>query len=91
MILTAEQMEAALAKMSAEMREHLRFVIGALIECYTDDNAHGVLLVGSDNGEQLKLMAINATEMDVAELMTRANEHINFIAMQDAPPKEKFN
>jgi hypothetical protein len=91
MSLSAKEMEQALSEMDEDLRDHLRFVISSLIECYLDEDTHGLVMINNNNRDGLALIALNATEMDAAEMMIKANEHINAMAMQDAPPKEKFN
>jgi len=39
----------------------------------------------------MKVIAINATEMDAAALLSTADTYINYAVMEDAPPKENFN
>ena len=92
---SAEDMERALAKMSEEQRDHLKLVISELIQCYIDDDTHGLLLVANDSKNEthkkMKILSINATDMEAASLMQTAKEFINYSVMEDAPPKEKFN
>ena len=90
-ITTAEEMETAVNKMSAEQRDHLRIVISEIIQCYLDDDLHGMVLIGKAPYEPFKIMAVNTNEMDAAELLAAAQEYINGSVMENAPPKEKFN
>lgn len=90
-IATAEDMERALAQMDSEQHQHLRMLISEVIQCYIDEDTHGLLLIGSGQKEQMKLVAINATEMDAAALLSTADTFVNFTVMGDAPPKENFN
>lgn len=91
MIDTAEEMEAALLKMDEDQREHLRVLISELVQCYITEDLHGLVLVGKGQFKPLKIMSVNATDMEAAVLLSVANEYINYAAMQDAPPKEQFN
>ncbi len=84
-------MEKALAKMTPEQRDHLRLVISELVECYVNDEIHGLLLVGQTDKTPMKIMSINATDMEAASLLAMANDFINYSVMEDAPPKEQFN
>ncbi len=93
-ITSAEDMEKALAKMTPDQRDHLRLVISELVHCYVNDNTHGLLMVGNDSNNAdnpMKIMSINATDMEAATLLATANEYINYAVLEDAPPKEKFN
>lgn len=90
-VATQEDMERALAKMTEDQREHLKLVITELMHCYLDDNTHGLLLIGKNGAGPLKLLSINATDMEAASLMLMANDIVNYTVLEDAPPKEKFN
>jgi hypothetical protein len=90
-IATAEDMERALALMDSEQHQHLRMLISEVIQCYIDDDTHGLLLLGRGQKEPMKIVAINATEMDAAALLSTADTYINYSVMEDAPPKENFN
>jgi hypothetical protein len=81
----------ALERMTEGQRDHLRIVITELIQCYLNDDIHGMVLVGKPPYEPFKIMAVNTNEMDAAELLSAAQDYINGSVMEDAPPKEKFN
>lgn len=91
LINSAEEMETALAKMDADQREHLRIVISELIQCYLNDDLHGMVLIGKQPFLQFKLIAVNTNEIDAGNLLNAANEYVHESAMEDAPPKELFN
>lgn len=90
-VATQQDMEKALAQMTEDQRDHLKLVITELMQCYLDDSVHGMLLVGKDGARPLKLISINATDMEAASLMLMANDIVNYAVLEDAPPKEKFN
>lgn len=81
----------ALEKMTEDQRDHLRVVITELIQCYLDDDMHGMVLVGKAPYAPFKIMAVNTTDMDAFELLSAAREYIDYSVMEDAPPKEQFN
>lgn len=85
-----KEMEACLEKMNIHQREHFRLLISQLIECYVNDQKHGVVIIG-DESPIVAVMAINATDMDAAELLQVADKHLHYRATEDAPPKEMFN
>ncbi len=91
LIKSAEEMETALAKMTDDQREHLRIVISELIQCYLNDDLHGLVLIGKEPFERFKIMAVNTNEMDAGNLLNAVNDHIQASVMEDAPPKELFN
>ena len=84
-------LEAALAKMSQDQRDHLRIVISEIIQCYLDDKLHGMVLIGKEQFERFKVMAVNTNEMDAVSLLGAVNEYVQESVMDDAPPKELFN
>jgi hypothetical protein len=84
-------METALTKMSEEQRDHLRIVISELIQCYLDDDLHGMVLIGKEPFERFKVMAVNTNEMDAVKLLGTVNDYVQESVMDDAPPKELFN
>jgi len=90
-IKSAEEMDAALSKMSEDQREHLRIVISELLQCYLDDDLHGMVMIGKEPYERFKVMAVNTNEMDAAKLLGAVNEHVQESVVSDAPPKELFN
>jgi len=90
-IKSAEEMDAALSKMTEDQREHLRIVISELLQCYLHDDIHGMVLIGKEPYERFKVMAVNTNEMDAATLLGAVNEYVQESVVSDAPPKELFN
>lgn len=91
LISNVQEMETALTKMSEEQRDHLRIVISELIQCYLDDDLHGMVLIGKEPFERFKVMAVNTNEMDAVKLLGTVNDYVQESVMDDAPPKELFN
>jgi len=89
--MNAVDIEAALAKMTEDQRDHLRFVIGELIQCYLEEDKHGLLLITGDKDPHLTLIAINATDMEAAHLLGSADNFLNFRLLDEAPPKGMMN
>lgn len=87
----AHDMEAALEQMTPEQREHLKVVLNHIVECYLNDDTHGLLLTTSSEDPYLKILAINATDMEAAGLLGTADQFLNFRLLDDAPPKEMMN
>jgi hypothetical protein len=90
-IKNAEDMEHVLSLMDTEQHQHLRMLISEVIQCYVDEDLHGLLLIGREQNKPMKVIAINATEMEAAALLSTADMYINYTVMEDAPPKENFN
>lgn len=86
-----KEMESCLEKMDLSQREHLKLLLSQIIECYTDADKHGVVIIGDTNSPLVTVMAVNATDIDAIELLRVADKHLQFRAIEDAPPKEMFN
>lgn len=91
LISNVQEMETALNKMTDDQRDHLRIVISELIQCYLDDDLHGMVLIGKEPFERFKVMAVNTNEMDAVKLLGTVNDYVQESVMDDAPPKELFN
>lgn len=85
-----KEMEACLGQMNSHQVEHLRMLISQVIECYVNPDKHAVLIIG-DESPVVAVLAVNATDMDAAELLQVADKHLHYRAVEDAPPKEMFN
>lgn len=84
-------LEEAVTKMSPSQRTHLQVVVKEIIACYANDEVHGVVLIGRSDSSLMKLITINANDLDASNLLQAADEYVNYKVMEDAPPKEKFN
>jgi hypothetical protein len=83
-------LEARLALMSDEEKQHFKTVVLELIQCYGPDANKAVLMVKI--GEELSgLTTLNCNEMEAAELMLEANDFFGYLNVIGAPPKEAFN
>lgn len=74
-----------------QQRNHMRAVVEKLIECYLDDDLHGVLVIGNDQTELATLMTINCDELEAAVVLGRLHEMFVDINADQAPPKEMMN
>ena len=52
-ISTAEEMEHALSLMDSDQHQHLRMLISEVIQCYVDDDLHGLLLIGRGQNQPM--------------------------------------
>lgn len=89
--MTSDDMEDALRKMTLDQHEHLRDVICTLLQCYTNDDMHALLLVTGDNDPHMTIIAVNSTDMEAASLLEAADKFMNFRLLDEAPPKEMLN
>jgi hypothetical protein len=83
--------ERAIAEFDAlpeEQREHFVGVCTMLAACYVGKDKAVVLL---DTEDKVTIMAINADELSVAEIVVDAYEAVNAHVMENAPPKEMMN
>jgi hypothetical protein len=79
-----------LSKRDEGVRDHFAQLIMVLAKCYNLDAPHrAVVLV--DTGESLLTFCAGADEMDMAEMISQANEMAQALLLRDAPPKEMFN
>jgi len=74
-----------LSKRDMGVRDHFAQLIMTLAKCYNLDAPHkAVVLV--DTGDALLTFCAGADEMDMAEMVSQANEMAQAILMRDAPP-----
>lgn len=90
-IKTERDMEEAVERMTPEQRTHLRVVIQTLVNCYLHDNTHGLLVVSEDGAPMVQVMAINADDMEAAQMLDSVDTFLNFRLLDEAPPKEMMN
>ena len=82
---------AKLEALSEDARNHFKLVLLKLVECYIDDNTHGVLLVSKEGESQMTLVAINANEMDAADLLAQAGTFLTEVNTVGMPDKGMLN
>jgi len=88
---TAEDMERALSSMAPEQLTHLRLLIATLVNCYLSEEKHALVLFSNDKEESIKIVAVNTTDMEAANLLGAVDDHFNFRLLDKAPPKEMMN
>jgi hypothetical protein len=86
-----QRFQQAVAKLDPEQQEHFKTVVLAMLDCYTNDKMHGMLIVRSEDEALTSIFAINSNEMDAAQLLASAQTHVDSVVMADAPPREMFN
>jgi hypothetical protein len=87
---TEQILEARLALMDDDEKQHFKIVIMELIKCYGPDPDQALILFnGSDRLGGI--VSLNCTEMDAAELLLEANNFFGYLNTIGAPPKEAFN
>ena len=94
---TIEQTEEAKAffdkvnGLSQEARDHFKIVLEQLIICYTDDKAHAVLVVDHEDSPRTVMIAINANEMEAAQLLDTGAKATMGMVMAEMPDKGMLN
>lgn len=90
---TKEALEfmAQIDSLSQEKRDHLRLVVKTLMKCYTDDKAHGVVLVDHEDSDRTEMLCINTSEMEAAMLVGVASAAMTNEIMADMPDKGMLN
>ena len=83
---TIEQMQSA----SNELRDHFARMIMMLAQCYNKDSPYKAVVI-VDTGASMLTFAAGADDIEMAEMLMQANDTVQAITMQDAPPKELFN
>jgi len=97
MTRTFEQTKASLEfmdkidRLTAEQRDHMQKLLQLVVDCYLDDDRHGVLLVADDNADKTLVLSINCDEMQLGRALSNLQEYITMVNTQDAPPKEMMN
>jgi len=85
-----QTLEARLALMSDEEKQHFKMVILELVQCYGPDANKAVLMVKIGD-EVSGLTTLNCDEMEASEMLLEINSFFGFLNTMDAPPKEAFN
>lgn len=78
-------------QLSKEQREHLRILVSRVVDCYLDDTAHGVMVIGKDDNPHASLITINCNEMEASVTLAKLELLFHEINTEDAPPKEMMN
>ena len=85
-----QTLEARLALMSDEEKQHFKMVVLELIKCYGPDADQAVILFnGSD--KLSGIVSLNCDEMEAAAMLLEANDFFGYLNTIGAPPKEAFN
>lgn len=87
----ALEFQAKIDSLPQHARDHLRLLLLKLIDCYTEDNVHGVFLSSREGESGITVIAINAEEIAVTSLLANAGSAMMDINMQDMPDKGMLN
>lgn len=78
-------------QLTAEQRDHMKKLVQIVVDCYLNEDRHGVLMVASDKDDKTLVLSINCDEMQAALALGNLQEYINMANTADAPPKEMMN
>ena len=85
-----QNLEARLALMGDDEKQHFKMVVLELIKCYGPDPDQALILF--NGSEKLGgIVSLNCNEMEAAEMLLEANDFFGFLNTIGAPPKEAFN
>jgi len=90
-VMTQEELEHRVMKMSDEEQAHFKLLIHKLVMCYGEGNAQAVVIVGRAEDAVAGVVTVNCDEMEASQLMLAANDFFGFLNIRGAPPKENFN
>ena len=80
----------SLSNSDTALRDHFGKLIMLLAKCYNPDLPNkAVVLV--DTGESMLTFCVGADDMELADMVGKANELAQAMVLRDAPPKELFN
>lgn len=89
--MTHAQMDSVVNGLSEEEREYLRTLIARVLYCFSKADMQAVLLFGNSTEESISICTVNCEEMAASNIISHANDVMEFTSTQDAPPKEMFN
>ena len=87
----AAEFMAQIDSLSQEKRDHLRLVVKKIMTCYVDPKAHGVILIDHEDSDRTEMLAINASEMESAQLLSLGSAAMLGEVMADMPDKGMLN
>lgn len=63
------RMSEIIDKLTPEQCEHFTYALEQVASCYLSASIHGALLISNDTDESQSLVAINASEMQISEMV----------------------
>ena len=80
-----------LSELPKEKRDHFAVLLINLANCYRKDSTSKAFIIVDIADEAMVSFALNADEMEAAEMVFKAYEVMGDILTNDAPDKEMFN
>lgn len=63
------KMAEIIDRLTVDQLEHFTYALDQVASCYLNSSNHGALLIANENDESQSLVAINASEMQISELV----------------------
>lgn len=63
------RMSEIIDRLTPDQCEHFTYALEMVANCYLSSSSHGALLIANDTDESQSLVAINATEMQISEMV----------------------
>ena len=63
------RMSEVIDRMTPDQCEHFAYALEQVASCYLSPSSHGALLIANETDESQSLVAINASEMQISEMV----------------------
>lgn len=63
------RMSEIIDRLTPDQCEHFTYALEQVASCYLSSSSHGALLISNDTDESQSLVAINASEMQISEMV----------------------
>jgi hypothetical protein len=63
------KMAEIIDKLTVDQQVHFAYAIEQVASCYLNSYSHGALLIANENDESQSLVAINASEIQISEMV----------------------
>ena len=63
------RMSELIEKLTPDQCEHFTYALEQVASCYLSSSSHGALLISNETDESQSLVAINASEMQISEMV----------------------
>ncbi len=63
------RMSEIIGKLTPDQCEHFAYALEQVASCYLSPSSHGALLIANEKDESQSLVAINASEIEISEMV----------------------
>lgn len=71
------RMSEIIDRVTQDQCEHFAFALEQVASCYMSQSSHGALLIADESDDSQSLVAINASEMQISEMVGFMAEALN--------------